>query len=322
MVFLGVLDTNAFIVGENLDYDVHLQGLFPTASILNHSCSANTSFFPSDNYVFACRAVQNIEKGEELTTNYLHFQYHYFGSTYRQHQLEKVWHFKCDCLRCKNRTDFGLFTDGLLCNNCLNGIIIPLKIKEGYNWVCCDCSQLKSSEVTRTILDKWWNIIEQTSRYDIALLNQLLLEAEKVFYKNHYCILEIKRRIIENIGETNGNTYEHLAEVWLDKKVIFCQDHLKIQEQLAPGLSKYRAYISFHIAEPLYWLTNKRYAAKQCSEKELHDTMEQIAEHLLVVIQIWGPYRLGSGERLKAENARNLLEMVNDMYLHHKYEQI
>ena len=46
--------------------------------------------------------------------------------------------------------------------------------------------------------------------------------------------------------------------------------------------------------------------------------MEDVAEHLLTVIQIWGPYRKASTERLRAENARAVLEMVDNMYLHKK----
>ena len=79
--------------------------------------------------------------------------------------------------------------------------------------------------------------------------------------------------------------------------------------------------MSSHIAEPLYWLAKKRYLAKKCSGEELNKTMEEVAQHLLMVIQIWGPYRQRSAERLKAEHARTLLEMVDDKYLHRNLEE-
>ena len=126
----------------------------------------------------------------------------------------------------------------------------------------------------------------------------------------------MKRRIIENIGDSKGNKYEDLAEAWLEKKVEFCRDHLSIQQILAPGLSEYRAYMSSHIAEPLYWLPKKKYLAQKCSGEDLSKTMEEVGEHLMMVIQIWGPYRKRSAERLKAEQARDLLVMVDNMYLH------
>ena len=128
-----------------------------------------------------------------------------------------------------------------------------------YNWMCRTCYATQLAEEVGATLACWWNIINQTSKYDIKLLLELYSNLQVVFNENHFYILEVKLRIIENIGETNGNFYEDLAEHWLEKKVEFCRDHLKIQERVAPGLSKYRAYLSSQLAEPLYWLTKKKY---------------------------------------------------------------
>ena len=57
-VFLsGVIDTNAYIIGENPNKDIDLQGLFPITSILNHACTANTICFAQDDFTFVCRYV-------------------------------------------------------------------------------------------------------------------------------------------------------------------------------------------------------------------------------------------------------------------------
>ena len=97
---MGVIDTNAYIIGENATKDVDLQGLFPITSILNHSCAANTICFARDDFTFSCRAVTDVKKGEELTTNYLHYHYHFFGLSYRRPELKAFWHFDCSCRRC------------------------------------------------------------------------------------------------------------------------------------------------------------------------------------------------------------------------------
>ena len=96
---MGVIDTNAYIIGENATKDVDLQGLFPITSILNHSCTANTICFARDDFTFCCRAVTDVKKGEELTTNYLHYHYHFFGLSYRRPELKAFWHFECTCRR-------------------------------------------------------------------------------------------------------------------------------------------------------------------------------------------------------------------------------
>ena len=263
----------------------------------------------------------NIKKGEELTTNYLHYHYHFFGLSYRRPELSEFWHFKCNCHRCKDYTEFGTMSDALVCKDCDQGRLVPLNMNAGAEWVCSTCYGSQASEDVMMIITYWWNIIDQTSKYDMKILLELLQKLLKVFDKNHYYTLEVKRRIIENIGDAKGYEYENLAEAWLEKKVEFCRDHLKVQKILAPGLSEYKAYLSSHIAEPLYWLAKKRYLAKKCSGEELNKTMEEVAQHLLMVIQIWGPYRQRSAERLKAEHARTLLEMVDNKYLHRNLEE-
>ena len=96
---IGIIDTNAYIIGENQNKNVDIQGLFPTSSIINHSCMANTVCFATDDFKFVCRAVVDIAPGEEITTNYLYHQYHFFGNTYRVHELQDYWHFRCNCDR-------------------------------------------------------------------------------------------------------------------------------------------------------------------------------------------------------------------------------
>merc|ERR1712142_538614 len=170
-------------------------------------------------------------------------------------------------------------SDALVCTDCEEGRLSPLNMREDAEWVCGTCyASVPAEVVNKTLNDNW--------------------------------------EIIENIGETKGFEYEGLAEAWLEKKVNFCRDHLRVQKKVAPGLSEYRAYISNHIAEPLYWLAKKQYLEKKCSSQDLSKTMEEVAQHLLLVIQIWGPYRRRSQERLIAEKAKEFLEMVDEKYLH------
>ena len=57
-------------------------------------------------------------------------------------------------------------------------------------------------------------------------------------YKESSCIM------FNHLGDTKGYEYETVGIPWLEKKVEFCRDHLKLQAKLAPGLSEYRAYIA------------------------------------------------------------------------------
>ena len=102
----------------------------------------------------------------------------------------------------------------------------------------------------------------------------------------------------------------------LERKISYCRDHLAVQARVAPGLSEYRAYISWHIAEPLVWTTKEKFLQKQITREELISRMEEVARHLLIVIQIWGPFRRRSTEWMIAEKARTLLGNVDEKYLH------
>ena len=207
-------------------------------------------------------------------------------------------------------------SDALVCTDCEEGRLTPLNLNADAEWVCGTCYASLPAKMVNNALNENWDLIEESPKFDIKALMAVLHKLLRVFDENHYYPLEVKRRIIENIGETRGYEYEDLAEAWLEKKVNFCRDHLKVQKKLAPGLSEYRAYISNHIAEPLYWLAKKRYMEKKCSSQDLNKTMEEVAQHLLLVIQIWGPYRKRSTERLTAEKAKDFLEMVDEKYLH------
>ena len=112
---MGIIDTNAYIIGENQNKNVDIQGLFPTTSIINHSCRGNTICFATEDFSMACRAVVDIKAGTEITTNYLYHQYHLFGLSYRAEELESYWHFRCECERCQDRSELGTCVDSLVC---------------------------------------------------------------------------------------------------------------------------------------------------------------------------------------------------------------
>ena len=293
-------------MGENPNKDVDIQGLYPITSILNHSCTSNTICYAQDNFTFVCRAVTNIKKGEEITTNYFHFHYHFFGRSYRQQELREHWHFTCGCERCKDNTEKESMVDSLVCVDCKDGRLVQLIDR----WVCIKCTSVRSTEKINQTLENYWDLIDKTTDFDILGLDDLLPKLQKVFDENHFYILEVKRRIIESIVN-----YEDLAVSVLEKKVRMCRDHLKVQRCVAPGLSEYRAYISSHIAEPLYWVGKEKYQDNKITTTELKEVMEEVAEHLLLVIQIWGPFKKNSTERIIAEKARNLLKKVDVEYL-------
>ena len=97
--------------------------------------------------------------------------------------------------------------------------------------------------------------MDNSSGAETKELMSYLYQLSKIFHRNHYFILEVKRRIMETISQMAGYQEGTLADAWLEKKLEFCVDHLAVQSQVSPGLSEYRAYLSSHTAYPLYLLT-------------------------------------------------------------------
>ena len=145
---MGIIDTNAYIIGENPTKDIDIQGLFPITSIINHSCTSNTICFATDNFQFICRAVVDIQKGCELTTNYLHYHYHSHGLSYRAPELSQFWHFTCSCRRCRDPSEFSSLVDAVLCEDCGAGPCLPLNNSPGAEWMCGDCYSSLPAQVS------------------------------------------------------------------------------------------------------------------------------------------------------------------------------
>ncbi|XP_029085031.1 histone-lysine N-methyltransferase SMYD3 isoform X3 [Monodon monoceros] len=74
-------------------------GLYPSMSLLNHSCDPNCSIVFNGPHLLL-RAVRDIEAGEELTICYLDML---MTSEERRKQLRDQYCFDCDCLRCQTQ---------------------------------------------------------------------------------------------------------------------------------------------------------------------------------------------------------------------------
>ena len=102
---LGRFQTNCVAAGNGL------VGLFPTFSLLSHSCIANTRRCAQDGRV-RVRAARPLEEGEELTTSYKCPE---LGSVARRGHFPTTWFFDCTCSRCCSPTELGSHLSSLLC---------------------------------------------------------------------------------------------------------------------------------------------------------------------------------------------------------------
>ena len=161
---------------------------------------------------------------------------------------------------------------------------------------------MPGSEIAARI-DETWNFLQENVWANLSGQITMLENLRQFYGERHYYVMEVKRRIIELIGGEE-NSYEEVDQSALELKQEFCQEHLKLCEILSPGLTEYRAYVSFHYAETLLARMSRNFVKRDT------ETMISIVDHLDSVILIWSDYRLGSIERGKVELAEILKQKV------------
>lgn len=98
----AILDTNSFEIAALVDDSVtSLRGLYPMASLQNHSCTPNTRHsFDNEQKLYAIASTR-IKVGEEITMTYTDL---FWDTTLRRRHLAGTKHFFCDCKRCADPT--------------------------------------------------------------------------------------------------------------------------------------------------------------------------------------------------------------------------
>uniref|UniRef100_A0A6P5JU52 [histone H3]-lysine(4) N-trimethyltransferase n=1 Tax=Phascolarctos cinereus TaxID=38626 RepID=A0A6P5JU52_PHACI len=96
---LHLVICNGFTISNGEMQEVGV-GLYPSMSLLNHSCDPNCVIVFEGPSLFL-RAVRNIKPGEELTICYLDVL---MPSAERQKQLKEQYCFDCDCPLCKTQS--------------------------------------------------------------------------------------------------------------------------------------------------------------------------------------------------------------------------
>lgn len=124
-------------------------GLYPVASLANHSCTPNTSHVFNDRREMVVKAAVFIPKNSEIYHCYTRL---IWGTTTRLFHLRKTKHFTCKCARCTDPTEFGTYMGSVLCKLC-RGLVSPVNpYKAVSKWQCRDCKHIitgkEAGEVT------------------------------------------------------------------------------------------------------------------------------------------------------------------------------
>jgi hypothetical protein len=111
----GILEVNAFEVGPQ---GRSVRALYPSAYLMAHDCTPNTSHSDDSQRRLTVRAVCKINKGEAVTLSYA---YTLQGTMRRRQHLREGKFFDCVCRRCSDKTELGTFCSAFLVS--LTGLI-------------------------------------------------------------------------------------------------------------------------------------------------------------------------------------------------------
>lgn len=203
----GILDTNCFDI--RFRDRVSFRGLYPTASLMNHECVANTRhvFTPND-WRIKVFATKDIPTGEQISANY---SQSLWNTPSRRLHLNLTKHFWCSCRRCADPFELGTSLSALKCTKC--GSLVHSSNSLDYNstWECVECkTTIKAKEAihihetTRSEL----KMMAQQARGNPAILENFIKKCSMEIHPNSCHVYEAKFALIQLYGNTPKQLYQ------------------------------------------------------------------------------------------------------------------
>ena len=273
------LSTNLIsILEQNFDEDFNKFGfdgsediigtaVYPTISLLNHSCDPNILTFFNGSEM-TVKSSRNIKSGEEI--NYCYGpNFQRMSRKDRQNKLKTQYFFDCQCFVCENRKEN--LTRALLCHQC-NG---PVIYNEDYSSQCLNCKSI-GLDVRKCIEN-----VEKGLKYSAEGLDllekQKLTEALVNLNKSDELLtlnLYIQNRLLCKSKDDLCRCYAMMNH--FDRAVRYCQQSVRITG-LIFGEQSTEILIELMKMISLKW--------EVVDETEDQNNKKQLANELLEVIK-------------------------------------
>ncbi|XP_065203378.1 SET domain-containing protein SmydA-8-like [Planococcus citri] len=242
----SVLDANAYEIQLAGKHE-NIRGLYPMASVMNHSCAPNTRHDFTDDHEMIIKATKVIPAGTEITTTYAPLL---LGTPARRHFLNKSKHFECRCSRCKDFTENGTFLSAFKCRTpSCDSILLP---KEPLNlfttWRCQTCDLILTADKVAILQNV---IANEISKLDVAFPAQIVqfVNTNRIVATSHHAIVQFKYILLNVIGYSDGYKWSELPHDLLQLKRTICLEILEIVDRLSLGQCQIKEVCSFELQE-------------------------------------------------------------------------
>ena len=192
------------------------------------------------------RAKSDIEKGEEITTQYMPTTTK--GTFYRRQELKHMWYFECGCKLCRDPTESGTMFSALKCPVCegdAEGYLLPDDpLDHDSSWRCkmCHFTQnvqdvINQNAEMENLLDSGLKLPNVTTEGDVPELNKILLTMQNIFHENHFLVVRLKQKLGVLLGSKDGcDDLGGISNDIIKQKLSLCQDVITVKSKLEQGI--------------------------------------------------------------------------------------
>lgn len=250
----GILEVNALNI--SLPSGLEISALYPTACLLEHSCTPNCyfTFDFTKNYKISMIAARDIRRGEHLSIMYTHMLW---GTQMRQEHLMTNKYFICSCQRCLDPSELGTYISGLKCIGAdelsCNGTMLPSDAMPHTDWICDVCPVRIASDQVNILMsniEAEVDAIMMNSTTNIQELENLIEKLKTFLHDNHYHIFALKHSLIQLYGSQKDYLTEQLSDELLERKIVMCHEMLETVDTIDPyaiRLSLYSGIILYEL---------------------------------------------------------------------------
>lgn len=229
----GVCDTNSYQVSAGEDRVG--RALFAAASLMNHSCTANTQHWYHDD-VMSVRAVVDIPEGAPVTYAYTNVLW---GTRARATHLATAKLFTCGCERCLDPTELGSHISSVKCRECPQGLLLPPAAASA-PWQCRACGASVSAIAIETLVRAGGAALGRLQPEDARSVAAAHAHLTRILGDTHYVVVEVKRALVRAIMAT---PLADITQADLERVLDLTSELLRLADRLQPGLTKIRGLL-------------------------------------------------------------------------------
>ena len=288
---LGVLEVNCYEVYSFIKkigaHSCGLRGCFPAASLLSHSCLANSRHIwgTCPPYTNTCIATTDIEAGQEIVTSYAHPT---TSQIRRRKKLKAGWYFECSCKRCCSKDELGTNHSTMVCPECSKATLLPVDPLElGSPWIC-ECGLVATEDEISSTIDKLHDGIKKitdSNRYNMDLWLRLVDFALKSVHHHHDVIIEIAKFLIPIMCRGPGMTTDDFPLELVRRKLQIATWHYDVVKVIDPGYSKSRIKMLYEITETKIFLMFREKNIDRDNLKDLVITALNDLSQIIIVME-------------------------------------